>query len=72
MENNITKEDVLFENNFHERLQFAVEVDGKEYRGHYRNGEIDWLNPHPKNTLDDAQLEDVESNVHDHMQNYDS
>ncbi|MBU8880705.1 DUF5342 family protein [Bacillus sp. FJAT-29790] len=55
----------LFEDQFHERHQFTLNVQGNEFQGLFHEGEIHWFHPHPKRQLEEGHLEDVESRVHD-------
>lgn len=48
----------------YDRHHFKFSLDGKEYKGDYHDGEIDWLNPHPKQDLTDEQLQWLESEVY--------
>ena len=54
----------LFEDRTYERHQFKFKLDGCEYKGNYHDGEIQWLNPHPKQAVGDAKLKAVEIEVH--------
>ncbi|WP_244864602.1 MULTISPECIES: DUF5342 family protein [Paenibacillus] len=60
----------LFEDQVHERHQFSLNYQGNEYKGLYHNGEISWFNPHPQNDLAEEHLDDVESEVHERMQDH--
>ncbi|REB06103.1 HicA family toxin-antitoxin system [Sporosarcina sp. BI001-red] len=55
--------ETIYDNRIYERNQFSFSLDGKEYKGDYLEGEIHWLNPHPKQDLDEEQLLWVESEV---------
>lgn len=46
------------------RHQFSFSIDGKEYKGDYLDGEIQWLNPHPKQDVDKEHLAWIEAKVH--------
>lgn len=54
----------VFEDRQHERHQFKLVIDEKKYKGDYIHGEIHWLNPHPKQIIDDEELKSVEEEVH--------
>lgn len=69
MDNNNIEVRTILEGQIHERLHFSLDVEGKEYQGHYHDGEIQWLNPHPQNAIGDGQLESIESDIHNHIQN---
>lgn len=48
----------------YERYQFSFSIDGKEYKGEYHDGIIDWLNPYPKQDVGPEQLEQTEAEVY--------
>lgn len=48
----------------YERHHFSFSLDGKEYKGDFHDGYIDWLNPHPKQDLTDDQLQWLEKEVY--------
>lgn len=48
----------------YERHQFSFSIDGKEYKGDYHDGIIEWLNPHPKQDVDEGELNLIEAKVH--------
>lgn len=54
----------VFEYRQHERHQFKLVIEGRKYKGDYHDGEIQWLNPHPKQALSDDELNAVEAKVH--------
>lgn len=54
----------IYDNRIYERNQFSFSLDGKEYKGDYLEGQIQWLNPHPKQDLGEEQLLWVETEVH--------
>lgn len=53
----------VFEDRPHERHQFKFKIDGNEYKGNFHEGEIQWLNPHPKQVVGEARLKSVEIEV---------
>lgn len=55
--------ETIYDNRIYERNQFSFSLNDKEYKGDYHEGEIQWLNPHPKQDLDEEQLMWVESEV---------
>jgi len=59
----------LFEGRLHERHEFAVDIEGAEYKGHFHDGEIQWLHPQPHNTVNEDRLESVESDIQDYFEN---
>ncbi|WP_087974711.1 DUF5342 family protein [Oceanobacillus rekensis] len=59
------KVEPVFENRTYERHQFNLVIDGRKYKGDYHEGEIVWLNPHPKQDVGEAELKAVEIEVHE-------
>lgn len=53
----------LFEDRPYERVQFKLIIDGRNYKGDYCDGEIQWLNPHPKQDVGAEEVESIESEV---------
>lgn len=53
----------VFEDRTYERHQFKFKIDGNEYKGNFHDGEIQWLNPHPKQVVGEARLKSVEIEV---------
>lgn len=54
----------LYEDRPYERHQFKFKIDGNEYKGDFHDGEIHWLNPHPKQVVGEARLKSVEIEIH--------
>jgi len=59
------KVEPVFEKRTYERHQFNIVIDGRKYKGDYHEGEIIWLNPHPKQDVGETELRAVESEVHE-------
>lgn len=55
----------VFKERQHERHQFKLVIDGKKYKGDYTDGEIHWLNPHPKQVVSESELRSVEHEVYE-------
>lgn len=49
----------------HERHEFKLVIDGKYYKGDYHDGEIHWLNPHPKQVITKEELSSLEHEVYE-------
>ncbi|MCM3651135.1 DUF5342 family protein [Metabacillus litoralis] len=60
----------LFEDQFHERHQFTLNIEGDNYQGIFHGGEIQWFHPQPNAKLEEDDLQDLESKVHDLMTNH--
>lgn len=54
----------IFEERQHQRHQFKLDIDGKKYKGDYINGDIRWLNPHPKQVVNEEELKAIEKEVY--------
>lgn len=59
----------IFEARPHKRHQFNLMIDGRNYKGDYADGEIQWLNPHPKQFVDESSLASVENEIHELLMN---
>ena len=57
----------LFEDQFHERHQFTLNIEGDNYQGIFHGGEIQWFHPQPNTKLEEDDLQDLESKVYDLM-----
>ncbi|MBY0221448.1 HicA family toxin-antitoxin system [Mammaliicoccus sciuri] len=53
----------VFEDRPYERIQFKLIIDGRNYKGDYHDGEIQWLNPHPKQDVGEEEVKAVEDEV---------
>lgn len=58
----------IFEERMYERHLFKLSINENEYKGHFHEGEIQWLNPHPKQDLGEEQLKSLEAQIHELMQ----
>ncbi len=56
---------VIYPLRTYERHHLGFSIDGKEYKADYYDGEIHWLNPHPKQDVDHEQLTSVEVEIHE-------
>ncbi|WP_066290935.1 DUF5342 family protein [Bacillus sp. FJAT-29937] len=54
----------LYEDRPHERHAFTFKVQGGEYKGHYHEGEIQWLHPHPKQMIGEDKVDTIETKIH--------
>ncbi|WP_211747130.1 DUF5342 family protein [Paenibacillus sp. Marseille-Q4541] len=62
--------ETIYENRMHERLAFTFKIRGDEFKGHYHNDEILWLNPHPKQMIGEDKVDKIESTIHSFMKHY--
>lgn len=56
---------VIYPLRTYERHHLEFSIDGKEYKADYYDGEIHWLNPHPKQDVNNDQLSSVETEIHE-------
>lgn len=61
-------EKTMFEDQVHERYQFSLDYEGKNYKGIYFNEEITWFHPLPFNNIKKEVLTNIEEEVHKRMQ----
>lgn len=57
----------IFEDTPHERLHFEVGLDGKEYQGYYKDGEISWFQMQPSQENHEIKIEDLEVEIQKRM-----
>ncbi|ASN06945.1 HicA family toxin-antitoxin system [Virgibacillus necropolis] len=57
--------ETVYEDRTYARYRFVLLVDGVEYKGDFHEGEIQWLHPHPKQTLNEGNLKWIEAEVHE-------
>ena len=60
----------LFEDQFHERHQFTLNIKGDNYQGIFHDGNIQWFYPQPETKLEEDDLQDLETKVYDLMTNH--
>ncbi|RHW31383.1 hypothetical protein D1B33_17900 [Lysinibacillus yapensis] len=60
----------LFENQVHERHHFTIKMEENHYQGIYHKGEIQWFHPQPKAKLQEEDLWNLETKVHDLVTNH--
>lgn len=53
----------VFENTAHEALHFELMLDSKEYQGHFKNGEVNWLQMQPNPDDHKMSLEELDAEV---------
>lgn len=54
----------VFEERLYERYEFTVIVLGEEFKGHFHNEEIQWLQPHPRQMLGDDKTDTLETSIY--------
>lgn len=64
---NFEVEDMLSEHPKHRRHAFSFSVDGTEFKGHFHEGEIAWMNPHPQQKYSEEKVAKIENIIHDIM-----
>lgn len=58
---NVRKE--ILEDTQHETVHFELTLDGKEYRGHFKDDEVNWFQMQPDQEDHAMELEDLEAEV---------
>lgn len=53
----------VFEDSQYERTEFKLIIEGRQYKGYYKDGQIDWLHPHPKQDIGERKVKAVEDEV---------
>ncbi|PIC79545.1 HicA family toxin-antitoxin system [Sporosarcina sp. P18a] len=53
----------VFEDRQYERIQFKLILEGRNYKGDYHDGKIQWLNPHPKHDVGEEEVIAIEDKV---------
>ncbi len=48
----------------HKRHAFSFTVGGNEFKGHFYEGEITWMNPHPKQMYSEEKVDEIENKIH--------
>ena len=62
----------ILEDTPHERLQFELTLDDKEYQGYYKEGEVSWFQMQPDQENHTMKIEDLEAEVHKRMSEWKS
>lgn len=55
--------ETVFEDRQYERTEFKFIIDGRQYKGYYNDGQIDWLHPHPKQDVGEEKIQAIEEEV---------
>ncbi|MEK3935297.1 hypothetical protein MKY41_08210 [Sporosarcina sp. FSL W7-1349] len=58
----------VFEDRPHARHAFTFSIEGDEYKGHFHDGEIQWLHPHPKQLIGEDAAEAIETAIYKLME----
>lgn len=59
------KVEPVFADRTYERHQFKLVIDGRNYKGDFHEGEIHWLNPHPKQYVGKSEMKALEAEIRD-------
>ena len=65
---NFQIEEPLFLGQIHESQQFRLTINGEEYKGVFKNDEINWY--HPKPTTENENMGEIEAQVHGLISRY--
>lgn len=69
IEDFIVRKEIL-EGTEHETLHFELKLDGKEYKGHYKDDEVDWFQMQPDQEDHAMQLEELDAEVKARLTNW--
>lgn len=61
---NFEVEHILRDHPKHNRHAFSFSVDRDEFKGHFHEGEITWMHPHPKQMYSGEKVEKIENQIH--------
>jgi hypothetical protein len=56
-------EQILGDHPAHKRHEFSFTVDGDEFKGHFREGEITWMHPYPKQIIGEEKVDKIENEI---------
>jgi len=65
---NVHKE--TFGDTVHETLHFKLKLDGKEYKGHYKDDEVNWFQMQPDQENHTMPLEELNAEVKGRLTNW--
>jgi len=54
----------VFEERLYGRYEFTVKVGGDEFKGHFHNEEIQWLQPQPRQMIGDDKTDTLEKSIY--------
>lgn len=54
----------------YETLHFELKLDGKEYKGHYKDDEVDWFQMQPDQEDHAMPLEELDAKVKERLANW--
>lgn len=63
-------EQILGGHPIHKRHAFSFTVEGDEFKGHFNEGEIEWMHPHPKQMIGEEKVEKIENKIHELLRQY--
>lgn len=49
---------------------FKLKIQGEEFKGIFKDGEIEWFHPKPRRKMKDERVEEVEEKVHEKMKEH--
>ena len=61
---NFEVENMLSEHPKHRRHTFTFSIDENEFKGHYYEDEIAWMNPHPQQMYSEDKVAKIENTIH--------
>lgn len=63
-------EKILDDHPVHKRHEFSFTVEGDEFKGHFYEGEIQWMHPHPKQIIGEEKADVIENKIHELLGQY--
>lgn len=54
----------------HGLTHFEIQLDGRNYEGHYRNGDVNWFHPQPDQRNHEVLIEVIEEEVCEKVTKY--
>ncbi|KMY48538.1 hypothetical protein [Peribacillus loiseleuriae] len=54
----------------HKRHAFSFTVEGDEFKGHFHDGEIQWMHPEPKQMIGEEKADAIENKIHELLRQY--
>ena len=62
---NFEVEQIITDHQVHKRHAFSFTVEGDEFKGHFHEGEITWMHPHPKQMIGEEEVDVIENKIYE-------
>lgn len=63
-------EQILSDHQKHRRHAFSFTIEGDEFKGHFHEGEITWMNPNPNQMIGEEKVAVIENEIHKLMEKH--